>query len=155
MKELKKQLEVIVPYEVRYIERDEEDEDTAGYCLPWEDSIIRILPNGIDHDEVIILHEWFHLYQYKVDNHAFDDEGPASCMAPVGSYPHDANSIVEEEADAFALLLAKKSLEYDLENLETRIWLSYMWRHIRRTYPELKKLLNAHYFTVSSGFQSF
>lgn len=75
-------------------------------------------------------------------------------MAPIGSYPYDANSESEEEADAFALLLAKRSLEYDLEDLDVRIWLSSMWRHLRRKYPELKGLLETHYFTASNGFHN-
>lgn len=125
-----------------------------GYCRPWQDSVIRILPlSRLDYQEVTLYHEWFHLYQYKVDNLVFKSEVCASPLVPTGSYPHEENSQSEEEADAFALLLAKRSLEYDLQDLDVRIWLSFMWRHLRRKYPELKELLEAHYFTASRGFQ--
>ena len=128
-----------------------------AYCRPWQDNIIRILPlSRLDHEEVTIYHEWFHLYQYKknkIFSYAKADP-PASSLVPVGSYPWEANSKIEEEADAFALLLAKRSLDYDLQSADVRLWLSFMWHHLRREYPGLKLLLEAHYFTANDGFHS-
>jgi hypothetical protein len=114
---------------------------TYGYCHPKRDKKIFIYRRmkSSEYLEMTWVHEWFHHYQEKM--HAgFDRKKlPPKHNPPENSYASTNHE--EEECEAFALLMVKRSKEYNLRDLQTEIWLNKMLLHFWDEYPDLRDLL--------------
>ena len=118
---------------------------TFGHCIPSKGNTIyiRLKMAKFEYLEMTWVHEWMHLYQASKDrNYKYSSMRNAK---PVGNPPAgvgcaDMNQM-EEECEAFALLMVGKSKEYDLRQPETSLWLSRMWLNFWDKYPELRPIL--------------
>lgn len=145
MEDLKKELNKLYQTHTLMVKKASRGGKKFGICNPHTSNKIIVYEKmGVrEHLEVTWCHEWFHHYQYACfpKEYRKKDKTKAKHNPPLAGCAEF--SAEEEECEAFALLVVKKSKEYNLNCLITRMWLVRMWFFLRDKYPGLIELLEA------------
>ena len=138
-----RELNGIIKARIIYMKRGSRGNKLYGRCIESSNTII-VIKKKIKEEfvEVTICHEWLHLLQYQTNKDSYGVFRPSRYSPPADSYANYDSK--EEECEAFALLLAKKSKDYNLNCIFTRMWLVRMWFALRENYPVLRDLLEKH-----------
>ena len=140
-------LNEILPCKTRFLKKACR-QASFGHCIPSKGNTvyIRLKMAKFEYLEMTWVHEWMHLYQASLDKDY--KYSPMGRTNPVAGPPADVGCAhenqMEEECEAFALLMVEKSKEYNLEEPQTILWLHRMWFIFWDKYPELRPLLNKH-----------
>ncbi len=93
--------------------------------------------------EEVLVHEWFHHYQYQIHGRAkYDKMEKMPAMLASDQWYASAN-LLEEEAEAFCLFGREQDQDslYDLDDIHVKLWLYNMWEILYENYPGLREHL--------------
>ena len=145
--EIISELNGILPCKTRFL-RKACRKQTFGHCVPSFGNVIylRLKMAKFEYLEVTWVHEWMHLYHASLDPRY--KYSKMQKRPPTSNPPKDVGCAhynqMEEECEAFALLMVGQSKDYDLEDPATKLWLCKMWFAFWDKYPALRPTLLAH-----------
>lgn len=139
-------LNQILPCRTQLLKKASRD-FSYGHCVPSSNNKIYLRLKMAKHEylEMTWVHEWMHHYHHSFDKHYNYTpmrKAKAIHKPPISGCAHFNQ--MEEECEAFALLIVQKSKEYDLEDCKTKWWLYRMWLLFWDKYPALRNLLSKH-----------
>lgn len=142
MSTIRQQLNTLYKTKTMLVNKASRGGKTYGLCTSWSSNRIVIYTKMKgEYQDVTWVHEWFHHYQYFVYPKQYRKRCKTKAVHSPPTHLYAAENAEEEECEAFALLIVRRSKEYDLTCPETKLWLVRMWFHLRNKYPDLTNIL--------------